>query len=164
MFWCQVSSTLKQTYRLVQDFLVMVHQREGQRLDAWLAQVAASGLSELQSFAAGVEQDKEAVQAGLISPLSNAQTEGKVTKVKLIKRSMYGKAGFARLSPTAAACWVKGDQRSSDALVVDPDGSKIKAHCPIAISIYKGALYIKPDTLLKNPAQAAEGAGVKATS
>ena len=32
--WCQVSPTLKQTYRLVQDFLVMVHKREGQRLDA----------------------------------------------------------------------------------------------------------------------------------
>jgi transposase len=32
--WCQASRPLKQAYRLVQDFLVMVHQREGQRLDA----------------------------------------------------------------------------------------------------------------------------------
>ncbi len=95
--WCQVSSTLKQTYRLVQDFLVMVHQRAGQRLDAWLAQVASSALPELQSFASGIEQDKAAVQAGLTSPISNAQTEGQVTKVKLIKRQMYGKAGFALL-------------------------------------------------------------------
>jgi transposase len=75
----------------------MVHQREGQRLDVWLTQVAASGLPELQSFAAGVEHDQEAVQAGLISALSNAQTEGQVTKVKLIKRTMYGRAGFPLL-------------------------------------------------------------------
>jgi transposase len=32
--WCQVSPILKQTYRLVQEFLVMVHKREGQHLDA----------------------------------------------------------------------------------------------------------------------------------
>jgi transposase len=81
----------------VQDFLVMVHKREGQRLDTWLARVASSALPELQSFATGIENDKEAVQAGLTSALSNAQTEGQVTKVKLIKRTMYGKAGFALL-------------------------------------------------------------------
>jgi transposase len=81
----------------VQDFLVMVHQREGQRLDAWLARVESLALPALQSFASGVEQDKEAVQADLTSALSNAQTEGQVTKVKLIKRQMYGRAGFALL-------------------------------------------------------------------
>jgi transposase len=75
----------------------MVHKREGQRLDTWLARVASSALPELQSFATGIENDKEAVQAGLTSALSNAQTEGQVTKVKLIKRTMYGKAGFALL-------------------------------------------------------------------
>jgi transposase len=81
----------------VQDFLVMVRQRKGQRLDVWLVRVASSTLPELQSFASGIEQDKEAVQAGLTSALSNAQTEGKVTKVKLIKRTMNGKTGFALL-------------------------------------------------------------------
>ena len=75
----------------------MVHQREGQRLDAWLARVAESELPELQSFAAGVEKDKDAVKAGLTWPINNGQTEGHVTKLKLIMRQMYGKAGFALL-------------------------------------------------------------------
>jgi len=52
---CQVSPTLNQAYRLVQEFLVMVRQREGQRLDAWLEKVESLALPELQSFASGVE-------------------------------------------------------------------------------------------------------------
>jgi transposase len=75
----------------------MVRKREGYRLDAWLEQVAASDLPELQSFAAGVEKDKDAVRAGLTGPVNNGQVEGQVTKLKLIKRTMYGKAGFPLL-------------------------------------------------------------------
>jgi transposase len=95
--FCQASTTLKSAYRLVQDFLVMAHKREGQRLDAWLEQVSTSGLPELQSFACGIERDKAAVQAGLTWWVNNGQVEGQVTKLKLMKRQMYGRAGFALL-------------------------------------------------------------------
>lgn len=95
--FCQTSPSLKKAYDLLQDFLLMVHQREGQRLDAWLVRVAESELPELQSFAAGAEKDKDAVQAGLTWPINNGMVEGHVTKLKLIKRQGYGKAGFALL-------------------------------------------------------------------
>ena len=95
--FCQASASLKKAYDLLQDFLLMVHKREGRRLDAWLARVAESGLPELQSFASGVEKDKDAVQAGLTWPINNGMVEGHVTKLKLIKRTMYGRAGFALL-------------------------------------------------------------------
>ncbi len=75
----------------------MVHKREGQCLDAWLTKVAESGLPELKSFVAGVEKDKDAVKAGLTWPINNGMVEGHVTKLKLIKRTMYGRAGFALL-------------------------------------------------------------------
>ena len=75
----------------------MLHHREGHRLDGWLEQVAQSGLPELQSFAAGIERDKTAVQAGLSWHINNGQTEGHVTKLKLIKRQGYGRAGFPLL-------------------------------------------------------------------
>jgi transposase len=90
-------ASLNTTYQFVQDFLEMMRRREGERLDVWLAQVHESGLAELQSFAQGVEQDKAAVQAGLTLPLSNGQVEGQVTKIKLIKRMMYGRAEFPLL-------------------------------------------------------------------
>src|ERR1700738_4368014 len=61
----QVHPALEAAYGLTQDLLQMVRKREGERLDTWLAQVQASQLPELQSFASGVEQDKAAVQAGL---------------------------------------------------------------------------------------------------
>lgn len=95
--FCQVSTTLKRVYDLVQDFLCMVQKREGERLDTWLAQVAESALPELQSFAAGVEKDKDAVRAGLTWSINNGMVEGHVTKLKLIKRQGYGKAGFPLL-------------------------------------------------------------------
>ena len=95
--FCQASITLKKAYDLVQDFLSMVHKREGHRLETWLEQVTSSNLSELQSFATGVERDKAAVQAGLTWWINNGVVEGLVTKVKLIKRQMYGRASFALL-------------------------------------------------------------------
>src|SRR5437763_16119205 len=74
-----------------------MRRREGTRLDVWLAQVHKSGLAELQRCAQGVEQDKAAVQAGLTLPLRNGQVEGQVTRIKLIKRMMYGRASFPLL-------------------------------------------------------------------
>jgi transposase len=44
------------------------------------------------SFATGVAKDRAAVGAALISPWSNGQTEGQITKLKLVKRQMYGRA------------------------------------------------------------------------
>ncbi len=95
--FCQVSSTLKRAYELIQDFLRMVHKKEGARLDAWLEKITQSGIAELQSFAHGVERDKEAVRVGVTSSINNGMVEGHVTKLKLIKRTMYGRASFPLL-------------------------------------------------------------------
>ena len=43
------------------------------------------------SFANGVLKDKAAVSAAITSPWSNGQTEGQITKLKLVKRQMYGR-------------------------------------------------------------------------
>ena len=75
----------------------MLRTRTGEDLDAWLNKVESSKLPELQSFAAGIEKDKDAVRAGLTWWINNGMVEGHVTKLKLIKRQMYGKAGFPLL-------------------------------------------------------------------
>ena len=56
---------MDQAYELVKQFTQMLHERSGKFLDGWLDQVKQSNIPELQSFAAGVEKDKEAVKAGL---------------------------------------------------------------------------------------------------
>ncbi|GHO63934.1 transposase [Ktedonobacter sp. SOSP1-52] len=88
---------MDQAYDLVQQFTQMLRERRGTHLDTWLAQVNQSNIPELRSFAAGVEKDKEAVRAGLTWWINNGMVEGHVAKLKLIKRSMYGRAGFPLL-------------------------------------------------------------------
>ncbi len=84
-------------YDLVQQFAQMLRTRTGQQLDIWLEKARASQIRELQSFVLGIERDKAAVKAGLTLPTSNGLVEGKVTKLKLIKRMGYGRAGFPLL-------------------------------------------------------------------
>jgi transposase len=48
----------------------------------------------VETFAAGLEQDGAAVRAALTTPWSNGQTEGRITRLKLLKRQMYGRAGL----------------------------------------------------------------------
>ena len=75
----------------------MLSTRRGEQLDAWLEKVRASQIREFQSFVLGLERDKAAVVAGLTLPQNNGLVEGKVNKLKLIKRMGYGRAGFALL-------------------------------------------------------------------
>ena len=44
------------------------------------------------SFRTGIVTDRSAVAAEMSQPWSNGQTEGQITKLKLVKRQMYGRA------------------------------------------------------------------------
>lgn len=88
----QASPSAETAYGLTQAFIQMMRQHTGQQLDTWLGEVEASHLPELESFAKGIHQDKAAVFAGLTLPYSNGLLEGHVNRLKLLKRSMYGRA------------------------------------------------------------------------
>ena len=90
----QASPEIEAVYQLVEAFLSMVRERKGEQLDAWLANVEASHLEAFEAFVTGVQKDKDAVLAGLTLPWSNGPLEGNVNRLKLIKRSMYGRAEF----------------------------------------------------------------------
>jgi transposase len=89
--------SLASAYAHAQDFAAILRARQGQRLDEWIAQVVAGDCAELRGFATGLLPDKEAVETGLTLSWSTGPCEGHIHKIKLIKRSMYGKAGFALL-------------------------------------------------------------------
>ncbi|MEU0950533.1 hypothetical protein ABZ379_49155 [Streptomyces canus] len=63
------------------------------RLDA----VRQDGLPSLRSLAAGIDRDLDAVTAGLTLPWSSGAVEGHVNRTKMLKRQMFGRAGFALL-------------------------------------------------------------------
>jgi hypothetical protein len=90
----QVSPRAETAYQLVATFLQMVRERTGEQLDAWLDEVKASKLEAFVSFTTSVQADKDAVVAGLTLPWSTGPLEGHVNRLKLIKRSMYGRAKF----------------------------------------------------------------------
>lgn len=90
-------SILNVTYELAQQFMTMVKQRNAQPLNAWLLACQTSGISELDNFAKGLQKERSALQAALALPYSNGPIEGKINKLKYIKRAMYGRGGFPLL-------------------------------------------------------------------
>jgi transposase len=89
---CQRSETARKTYALTQQFMTMLRLRRGQEFETWLQAVEASHIAELCRFAHSLCQDKDAVVAGLTLSYSNGPVEAQVQKLKLVKRSMYGRA------------------------------------------------------------------------
>jgi transposase len=74
---------------LVERFHSMVRDRDPDALPAWITDAAGSVLA---SFGKGIVADQAAVLAALTQPWSNGQTEGQITRLKLVKRQMYGRA------------------------------------------------------------------------
>jgi hypothetical protein len=89
------SPEVQTVYASLQAFVKM--ERKHQDLRSWMEHEIRSGIPELKSFVAGIERDYDAVHAALRLPWSQGITEGKVNKLKTLKRVMYGRAGFALL-------------------------------------------------------------------
>jgi transposase len=84
-------------YRLTQEFAKIVRDLEGEKLDEWLKEADASEAEVMGRFAKGLKKDLSAVRAGLTESWSNGPVEAFIHKLKLTKRSMYGRASFGLL-------------------------------------------------------------------
>lgn len=73
-------------------FAVMMRELRGDQLEDWMRSVVADDLPALHSFLTGIKRDQDAVVVGLTLPWSSGAVEGAVTRIKLIKRSGYGRA------------------------------------------------------------------------
>jgi transposase len=86
---------------LLDRFQHMIRSKVGSGLEVWIKDAASSLMA---SFARGIAADQRAVAAAIVEPWSNGQTEGQITKLKMIKRQMYGRANLdllrARLCAT----------------------------------------------------------------
>jgi transposase len=72
-------------------FHAMMRSKETTRLDPWFA---LAKNSKLAAFAKGVDADSDDVAAAIDEPWSSGQVEGKVNRLKLVKRKMYGRANL----------------------------------------------------------------------
>jgi transposase len=91
---CTAQPTIATATELVNEFGRLLRSRDVAAFDGWLQDAKASGVSELRHLALSLERDYDAVKAALELPYSNAQLEGQINRLKLIKRSAYGRAKF----------------------------------------------------------------------
>jgi transposase len=88
----------------VTEFAKILTGRHGERLDAWIAAVDAGDQPDLRSFTNGLRHDYDAVLNGLTLPWNSGAVEGNVNRIKMIKRQMYGHAGFSLLRKRVLLC------------------------------------------------------------
>lgn len=88
---CQRFPELATAHRLAQAFGQMVREQLAEQFPAWLDDAASSGLPDFRNFAASLRRDQEAVTAALTTSWSSGQVEGQVNRLKLLKRTMFGR-------------------------------------------------------------------------
>jgi transposase len=91
-------------FNLAQTFAKMLRERTVEALPTWLASARSSAIPEFVQLAHGMQRDLAAIEAALCRRQSNGQTEGKVNKLKTIKRQMYGRAKFDLLRQRMLLC------------------------------------------------------------
>jgi transposase len=94
---CARSEEIAQARSLAGRFLLLVRGRDSEALESWLQDAEHSTIKELCSFARGLRRDAAAVRAALTTRWSNGQTEGQINRLKMIKRTMYGRASIPLL-------------------------------------------------------------------
>ena len=67
------------------------------RLQDWINRAKTSEFGPVVRFAYGLQKDVAAVRAAVETPWSTGQVEGQINRLKMIKRQMYGRAGFRLL-------------------------------------------------------------------
>jgi len=72
----------------------MLRRKVVEKLDDVLTAGADTMLS---GFAAGLRRDFDAIAAALELPWTTSPVEGQISRLKMLKRTMYGRAGFELL-------------------------------------------------------------------
>ena len=86
--------------KLSLQFRAMLRWRRRRRLALWIATVTSSGCffsSFLAQFARTLRPDLGALELAIETPWNNGPIEGQINRLKVIKRQMYGRAGFELL-------------------------------------------------------------------
>ena len=87
----ELSPPIAQAVELAKAFSTMIKQGLADQLDAWISSAEEGGFN---GFARSLRQDREAVHAALTLPWSTGPVEGHINRLKVVKRTMYGRADF----------------------------------------------------------------------
>jgi transposase len=84
-------------HSIVWEFRQLLVSKIPDNLNAWLKKAKKLGVREITSFVEGVRRDFSAVFNAIKFEYSNGLAEGVINKIKLIKRTMYGRQTFSTL-------------------------------------------------------------------
>jgi transposase len=76
---------------LAREFFRIIRERDAA---AWPVWRDASAATPFANFSRHLRRDEAAFLAALKQPWSNGPVEGHIHRLKLVKRSMYGRASF----------------------------------------------------------------------
>jgi transposase len=85
---------IKKVLDLVSSFKSLLHGGDEISLEEWISEAELIDIQEINSFIKLIKRDYEAVHHAIIYSYSNGLIEGHNTKIKLIKRQMYGRCAF----------------------------------------------------------------------
>ncbi|WP_017415785.1 transposase [Clostridium tunisiense] len=91
---------LSSIYTIFQKFKEALFSKNPETLNNWIKEVKLLNILDINSFINGIENDIEGVENSIIYEYSNGLAEGKVNKIKVIKRIMYGRCKFETLRNT----------------------------------------------------------------
>ncbi len=89
---------LKDMLSCIREFREIYQRKSMPLLYLFIEKYKKSTLKELSRFAEGLEKDLSAVENSVASPLSNGFVEGTNSKLKMIKRTMYGRCNKSLLA------------------------------------------------------------------
>ena len=81
---CRRSGELATSRRLAQRFMVLVRERRGTQLEAWITDVQNTGPPELRGFSRNLHRDWQAVHAGFTVHWSSGPVEGNINRLKTV--------------------------------------------------------------------------------
>jgi Transposase len=126
----EADDELSQIYDLAQTFFRLIRDHSSSQLTPWMERALQGKIPELRSFVRGLERDEAAVRAGLDLPWSQGQTEGQITRLKLIKRQGYGRAKFDLLRQRVLhAAWSFLTVKKSCFLFVGKENHEMIVRC-----------------------------------
>jgi transposase len=83
---------------LVNEFRQILKGKNAAALDDWNLMVKALKNRRLSNFVKYIESDLTAIKNAILYPYSNGVAEGKINKLKTIKRQIYGRASYELLT------------------------------------------------------------------
>ncbi|WP_201735471.1 transposase [Carnobacterium maltaromaticum] len=87
----------KKIIELVWQFKELFNEHQPELLDVRVQAVSKSPINQFNSFISSINQDYLAVTNAIIYDYNNGLAEGKVNKLKVAKRIMYGRNHFEAL-------------------------------------------------------------------